>query len=61
MAKKKKPVPQGPSQMDRARAARAYVDTLPAGKRQEDAALAGFMEIFHPEIDPRTFQKKRKA
>lgn len=39
------------SQMERARAARAIVDSARTEKEAEKLALRGFMAIFHPEYD----------
>lgn len=45
---KRKLTKQGPSQMDRVRAARAIIDSRRSNA--EPLALAGFMAIFHPEV-----------
>ncbi len=52
-----KPVPQ-PDMMDRARAARAYLE---AGHNNENLKMFAFLSIFNPEITPeRALQLCRK-
>lgn len=56
--KPKKQKTTGPSQMERVKAARCYIDNSRAPQeRIEDMELHAFMSIFHPEVPAQTVRE----